>query len=71
MRLYGVVCRNTLPTAVYSPTVSGLLSCLFYGQGAPICEDGGMAVGMFRTPCPPFAHLSVERGLSLHLEIEP
>lgn len=53
MRLYGVVCRNIINSAVHSPTVSGLLSCLSYGQGAPICKDGGVTELAFRTP---YAH---------------
>ncbi len=76
----GLVSKNTISTAVSTPTVSGVLSCLdsgmgrpaqaalphAYGRGASYRKDGGMAVFMFLAPRPPIASKNALGGFLTH-----
>lgn len=80
----GLVCRNTMNTAVAAPTESGVLACpkfkagrqsmavmpKDFGQGALVRKVGGVAVFTLRTPCPPYARRNADGGFQSHTGAE-
>jgi hypothetical protein len=67
-KLNGPVHSNTINTAVFTPTASGVLfrpEFTGFGRGGSVRKAGRMAVFMFETPLPPNAHSNAVSGFSV------